>query len=191
MTWKIANSKVKHHWHAMLSLSPSLAHQIIIQHKIWLIPIEFWCSGVDMSDRTIVNCRCNAFCILFCVQSSVSCNSTQQAMMLWLNSRRQWASKSSVLPSLPSNSIPGTGLRRMSNNVLLLGGATIKKTTNKIWLTLSISQNQICGLAVCLIFFWWSFPRFQKRSPKMRKQFRLGTSSEVPVLSITSPVHLD
>jgi hypothetical protein len=36
----------------------------------------------------------------------------------------------------------------------LVGGVIIKKTTNKIRLTLSFSQNQIRGLAVCLLFFF-------------------------------------
>jgi hypothetical protein len=40
---------------------------------------------------------------------------------------------------------------------------------NKIWLTLSFSQNQICGLAVCLLYFCWSFLRFQKQSPIKEK----------------------
>jgi hypothetical protein len=37
---KNANSKVNHHWYAMLSLISSLAHWIIIQSKIRLIPIN-------------------------------------------------------------------------------------------------------------------------------------------------------
>ena len=41
-----------------------------------------------MSDRTIVNCRCNAFRISFHVQSSVSCNSTSNIIMIELQMLR-------------------------------------------------------------------------------------------------------
>jgi hypothetical protein len=71
----------------------------------------------------------------------------------------------------------------------LVGGVIIKKTTNKIRLTLSFSQNQIRGLAVCLLFFFFegASGAFKNEAPKRESSFgkgRLLTCAHLPILSI-------
>ena len=68
----------------MFSLRSSLAYRIIIQSKMRLIPIKLWSSGVDMRVRAVMNCCCNASCILLHIQSSVSCNLTSNNIMIEL-----------------------------------------------------------------------------------------------------------
>ena len=60
------------------------AHWIIIQSKIRLIHIKLWGSGVDMRDRAVMNCWCNASCMLLHIQSFVSCNWTSNDIMIEL-----------------------------------------------------------------------------------------------------------
>jgi hypothetical protein len=76
---KIANSKVKPHWHAMISLISSLAYRIIIQSKIQLIPIKLWSIRVDMRDRAIM---INAMLLVFHITFNLLFLATQQATIL-------------------------------------------------------------------------------------------------------------
>jgi hypothetical protein len=76
--------------------------------------------------------------------------------------------------------------------VIMIGGVTIKKTTNKIWLTLRFSQNQIRGLAVCLLFFFFegASRAFKNEALKRESSFgkgRLLRCAPLPILLIISP----